>query len=1034
MVYGFEACTLDTDRYELRCAGSVCPLEPHALDILMYFLQHRGRVVTKRELLEQLWPGRFVGEGILAQRIMTIRKAIGDSGQTQRCIATVHGHGYRFAAEVSVYTTARRVDEFSPTTVAPGQGSRGDRCSPAPASRPATVSVSSQALAPRETLGDGPEPGGACLALFSRPPHFVGRDAELAQLGKWWSAARQGVRQVGFIVGEPGIGKTALVDAFVAQVASAQDVAVGCGQCVDDYGMGEAYRPLLEALGRLCREAEGDRFVAGLRKHAPSWLAHLPSVLDPEDRAAVVRTTGGVTSAQMLRELTDALEAFTVGRSLVLVLEDLHWSDRATLAWLAYMARKRDSAHLLILGTYRPQEVLGHAHPLRALLVDLRPHAQYAELVLDALSAPAVAAYLIKRCGGSLPARVPQLIHRRTGGHPLFLVSMVDELVRDRLFENIRDAGVGREQLATLSDIVPANLREYIEQHLDRLPREDQALLDVASVAGITFTVAAVAGPPAPATDRIEARYTTLARQGHLIRANSIETWPDGTTTPCYQFKHGLYQEVAYARVSAGRRMQLHREIGLRKERGYAAQTQQIAAELAVHFARGGDRRRAVRYLDEAADHALQRSAYQEAIAHLTQGLAMIASLPDAAERAQHELRFLTKRGLAFVATRGQAHVDVQQSLARARALCHQVPDSVQLFRVLGGLFSFHVVRSELSLACDFASEFASLAEREPDSTLRLGAHWAFGQTLFFQGEFAPAREHLEQGIGLYDRREHHGPGLRAGFPGDLGVICHCFAAHTRWHLGYPDQALQHIQQALTLADELAHPYSRALALAYAAMLYQFRGDARLTREAAETATILCQEQGFPYYLAWVTILKGWALNAQEQATEGQAEMRRGLGALGATGARIRQSYYQALLAEASGQTGQVGAAVKMLADGVGAAHQHGERWREAELHRLKGELLIGRRAPRASRIPPTSCGAIDPQVERCFQQALAIARCQHAKSLELRAAMSLARLWQRQGKRANAHDLLAPIYIWFTEGFDTADIRDAKALLEELR
>ena len=307
-------------------------------------------------------------------------------------------------------------------------------------------------MAPATQKGRGP-------ALFSRPPHFVGRDAELARLAQWWSAAQQGMRQVGFIVGEPGIGKTALVDAFVAQVAAAEDVSVGCGQCVDDYGMGEAYRPLLEALSRLCREAEGDRFVVALREYAPSWLAHLPSVFDPADRAALGRTTDGITPAQMLRELTDALEAFTVIRPLALVLEDLHWSDRATLAWLAYMARKRDSARILILGTYRPNEVLGRGHPLRALLADLRPHAQCAELMLDALSAPVVAMYLSHRCSGILPAPVAELIHHRTGGHPLFLVSMVDELVRDRHFGSVRDAAAAREQLAALSDIVPTNLR-----------------------------------------------------------------------------------------------------------------------------------------------------------------------------------------------------------------------------------------------------------------------------------------------------------------------------------------------------------------------------------------------------------------------------------------------------------------------------------------------------------------------------------------------------------------------------------------------
>ena len=333
------------------------------------------------------------------------------------------------------------------------------RSSIAPASRPAAVPAASRALALRDTVARRAAPAGARAPLFSRPPHFVGRDAELAQLVQWWSTAQQGMRQVGFIVGEPGIGKTALVDAFVAQVAATQGITVGCGQCVDDFGMGEPYLPLLEALGRLCRAADGDRFLAGLREYAPSWLAHLPSVLEPADRAALVRIADGITPAQMLRELTDALEAFTAGGPLVLVLEDLHWSDRATLAWLAYMARKRDSAHILILGTYRPDEVLRRAHPLRSLLADLRPHAQCVELVLDALSAPAVAAYLNKRCRVAVPARAPQLIHHRTGGHPLFLVTMVDELVRERFFETAGQAEGAREHRAALSHIVPTNLR-----------------------------------------------------------------------------------------------------------------------------------------------------------------------------------------------------------------------------------------------------------------------------------------------------------------------------------------------------------------------------------------------------------------------------------------------------------------------------------------------------------------------------------------------------------------------------------------------
>jgi len=1035
MIYAFGACTLDTDRHELRRAGMVCRLEPHALDILTYLLQHRDRLITKHELLDQLWPNRFVGEGILAQRLMTIRRAIGDSGQNQHCIRTVHGRGYRFASEVSVHTNERRDGAFPPTaSTLDDTAQAAGRSSLAPASRPADVPAAPPALVRRDTVARRAAPPGAPAPLFSRPPHFVGRHAELAQLVQWWSKAQQGMRQVGFVVGEPGIGKSALVDSFVSSLAATQDITVGCGQCVDDFGMGEPYLPLLEALGRLCRAADGERFLAGLRKYAPSWLAHLPSVLEPADRAALVRAADGVTPAQMLRELTDALEVWSAGGPLVLVLEDLHWSDRATLAWLGYMARKRDSARMLILGTYRPDEVLRRAHPLRSLLADLRPNAQCVELVLEGLSAPAVAAYLNKRCTVAVPASAPQLIFRRTAGHPLFLVTMVDELVHEKFFERAGEADGAREHRAALSHILPTNLRAYIEQHLDRLSEEDQVLLDAASVAGSTFTVAAVAAPVAQTIERIERRYTVLARQGTFIRANGIETWPDGTTTPCYQFKHAVYHEVVYARVSAGRRMHLHQQIGVCKERGYAGHTQQIAAELAVHFARGGDARRAVQYLFDAANNALQRSAYQEAITHLTQGLELLTSLPDSTERLRHELHFLTKLGLACVATKGQAHLDVEHSFARARALCHQLADSSQLLLVLGGLFGFHVVRSELKAARGVVDQLVTLAEREPDSALRLVAHWTLGQTLLFQGTLAPARVQLERCIGLYERKEHHDLGLRAGFPGDLGVFCRCFAAHTLWHLGFPDQAVRHIQQALALAHELAHPYSRALALAYAAMLYQFRRETHLAQEAADTAIRLCQEQGFAYYLAWVTVMRGWALNEQRQGAEGMAEMRRGLDAIRATGARLRQPYYLALLAEACGQTGEVEAGVKMLADGLKAAHHNGECWHEPELYRVRGELFLIGQGPPATRSRRSGRQANDRQAERSFHQALAIARRQQSKSLELRAAMSLAGLWKRQGRRAEAYDLLAPIYHWFTEGTDTPDLHDAQTLLGELK
>lgn len=546
MIYAFDAYTLDTDRYELRQAGRVCSLEPQALDILAYLLEHRDRVVTKQELLEHLWPDRFVGEGILAQRLMTIRKAIGDNGRSQYYIKTLHGRGYRFVASVAVHTNAA---DFANAAAVAGPANESEHVDDAVTER--SGHGAARGVQPR---------------FFSRPVHFVGRDAELTRLAQWWSTAQRGVRQIGFVVGEPGIGKSALVDTFVAQVVATGDSSVGCGQCVDDYGAGEPYLPLLEALGRLCRSAEGAWFAAALRRYAPSWLAHLPSALTAADSDALVRATQEVSPAQMLRELTDALEVLTQTRPLVLVLEDLHWSDRATLAWLAYMTRRRDPARVLILATYRPGD-LGHAHPLRSVLAELHSHPQCVELVLEALSAPAIDAYLNQRCTVTLPASAPELIHHRSGGLPLFLVAIVDELVREKLFETTGEAAASGLNRASLGEIIPANLQQYIEQHLQRLSDDDRTLLEAASMAGSTFAVAAVAAGVKQAPETIEARYAAFARQERFIRVSGSEAWPDGTMTACYQFKHALYYEVVYARVSVGQRAHLHRESALARRR-----------------------------------------------------------------------------------------------------------------------------------------------------------------------------------------------------------------------------------------------------------------------------------------------------------------------------------------------------------------------------------------------------------------------------------------------------------------------------------
>src|SRR5262249_6509736 len=382
-------------------------------------------------------------------------------------------------------------------------------------------------------------------ALFHRPPYFVGRAAALAQLAQWWTTARQGTRWVGVIAGEPGIGKTALVHTFVAQVLAAEDVWVGYGQCLDHYGAGEAYLPLLEALGRLGRGPEGERLVALLRQYAPSWLVQMPGLVPPHEWERLQRTAGGATPARMLRELTEALDVLTIERPLVLVLEDLHWSDGATLAWLTYVARRPDPARFLLLGTYRPVDAIVRAHPIRTVMTELTQHQQGAELPLDYLSAGEAGAYFRPRVPGpGLSEGLAPLPPHRAHGHSLFLVTIVDEIQRQgRLHEEAAGGDVATA-VGTIRSAVPQSLRHIIEQQLHQVRPEDQVLLEVASLAGRTFSAAAVAAAVNQATEDIEARLTVLAHHGQFIQVCGLVAWPDGTVAAGYRFLHDLYSET----------------------------------------------------------------------------------------------------------------------------------------------------------------------------------------------------------------------------------------------------------------------------------------------------------------------------------------------------------------------------------------------------------------------------------------------------------------------------------------------------------
>lgn len=949
--FGFEPFRLDVLDERLWHGDKPVRLGHKALAVLQLLVSRPGQLVTKDDLLEGAWPDTSVTDAVLTTAMLELRHALADQARVPRFIETVHGRGYRFIAPVS------------------------------------------------ETQAAATPPEGSF--------RLVGREKEWAQLGDWYATAQEGKRRIAFIAGEAGIGKTALVEAFAYGAAQRGDGLIGHGQCIEHYGAGEAYLPLLEALGRLGRDAAVP-ITPVLREHAPSWLAHLPSLGSGEK----LEVLAPVTPARMLRELADAVEVLTARRPLILVLEDLHWSDTATLEWLAYAVRRRDPARLLVLCTYRPVEALLHNPALRSLLAELRQQPQGGDLVLDYLSGNAVQEYLAQRLG-SIPSlhELAEVLGRRTGGHPLFLTAIVDELLRGPNPE-------GADLIAT-ANMTPASVRQFIEHRFELLSGEDQAILSAASVAGDTFTVAALAAATALPEERIEALCAAWAREGQFLTADGATTWPDGTLTAGYRFRHALYQEVVYAGMSPEQRARLHRAVGDRLERAYRKRLAAVAAELAMHFEQGRDSRRALSHLLQAARNALERSAYSEASRHLQRAQIVLAALPEGRERLRRELEILLLLGRLLMTTKGWGREEVECVYVRAGALCQQLGDKPRLLQTLWGMICVTFVRAEMRKTQSLGREVLVLAKKLRDPAYTILGHMELAGTAFHLGEATAATfRHFRQAKALYNPSQHRSH--LASFGVDMGLFSRSWATHFLWYAGYPDQAHTLREETLRLAGELAHPFSRVITLAYAAMLHQFCRDLERVDSVAEATITLCTQHGFPYYLAWAEVLRGWSRAAAGASEEGIAEIRRGIEVLQAT-AGARLSYYRALLAEACGWNGHSDEALQALDDAFADVRKTDERWCEAELHRLRGELLCSDTVNRRA------------EAEASFHRAIEVARGQRTKSLELRAALSLGRFWRDEGRLQDAHRLVAEVYGWFTEGLDTPDLREARSLLDEL-
>jgi predicted ATPase len=560
---------------------------------------------------------------------------------------------------------------------------------------------------------------------------------------------------------------------------------------------------------------------------------------------------------------------------------------------------------------------------------------------------------------------------------------------------------------------IPATVQAILASRIDRLPPDEKELLQTLAVIGREFAWSLVRHiADGRRDDKLERMLADLQM------AEFIYEQP-ATGDIEYIFKHALTQQVAYDSLLIERRKLLHERAGQALESMFAEQLDDHLGDLARHYSRSDNVSKAVEYLGRAGQQALQRSAYAETISSLSAAIDRLQRLPESPKRIQRELLFQLSLGRALMAVKGEAAPETERAYTSARELCERVADPPELFRALFGLWLVYMVRGELRKAHQFAESLLLGAQRAHDPAQLMDGHAALGNTLCLMGEFLPAKEHLENAITLYDP-EH--PLAFRNARHDSEVFCLSYAAWTLWHLGYPDQALKRGNEALALAQRLSHPDTLALAgFFFFGVLSQIRRQARAAQENAESGIALAAEHGLTDSLAYLTSLRGWAMAEQGHHEEGIAQIQEGLAAYRATGSASARPLFLCLLAEACLEAGRLDDGLSALTEALAVADEHEIRHCEAEMHRLKGELLLKQDDSNAA------------EAQRCFERAIEIARKQSAKSLELRATMSLARLLDKQGNRDEARTMLADIYGWFTEGFDTADLIDAKALLKEL-
>jgi class 3 adenylate cyclase/predicted ATPase len=844
---------------------------------------------------------------------------------------------------------------------------------------------------------------------------LTGRDHEISLLKDRWEQAQEGMGQVVLIIGEPGLGKSRLVhtlkDHVLGQMVEGEEDSPVIEWRCSPHFQNTALYPAINFHERALAcgreeppQARLERLVHWLEQYGlarpetvPLWASLLS--LPATDRYGALPLSPVRQREETFRAMLEWLRTRAAQRPILFILEDLHWVDASTLEFVGQFLAEGLHDSILTVLTFRPE----FQTPWPAV-------AHQTSLALNRLTRRQVADLLRKKMGSAVPEEVLEQIYDRAGGVPLFVEEFA-KLVQESGAAEQAGAGDARAH-ALPSHEIPSTLQDLVMARLDRMD-DERELAQLAATLGREFSydvLAAVTSEDEP---------TLQAELAKLVQAEIL--YPKGSPPRCtYIFKHALLEDALYNALVKSKRQQFHQRIATVLDERFPQTTQTHPELLAHHSTEAGLTEQAIGYWLKAGLRSRERAAESEAIGHLTKGLALLDTLQETREHDEQKLNILTMLAPAYIAVRGYAAPEVGPILHRAQELCQRIGDEFQRFGIMLGNWEWHLVRGDLQPSVALASHGMSLAERQSDPGMLMEALFMRGATMFYRAEFADARICYEQAVTAYDDRE--GTRLWATHTGhNAGVTHRCYLALVLWHLGYPDQALRLDRETRELARTIGHAFSTGHAVDFTAFLCNYCRLGAEVRAAAEEELALATDQGFQLWHACGTLHKGAGVLLQGRPEEALSVLLKGFSAFRATGAKVRVPSYLGMLGDAYTQSARFEDARKALNEGLEVAEKNDDRCHEAELHRLKGELLL-------AESPDQS-----PVAEDCFQRAIETALRQGSKGWELRATMSLARLWQRQARRDEAHAALAAVYTTYTEGLTTPDLVEARALLESL-